>query len=78
MKFTTIRGESIRAEILSAIKLYYDKYGFSLSVRELGDMVGLKSTSTVHRNLEVLKQEGKINWNPLMPRSIVLKKEDIS
>lgn len=36
-------------------------------------MVGLKSSSTIHRNLEVLKEEGKISWNPSMPRTIVFK-----
>lgn len=70
-----IEGEARRKEIITAIKTYIDTHGYSPTVRELGEMVGLKSSSTIHRNLEVLKSEGKISWNPTMPRTIqVLKK----
>ena len=69
-----IRGEATRAELLTAIKMYYDKHGFSPTVRELGDMVGLKSTSTVQKHLKLLEKRGDIERNPSMPRTIVLKK----
>jgi repressor LexA len=59
-----------RAKILMAIQAYHEKHGFSPTVRELRDMVGLRSTATVHRYLGILKKEGKIDWNPEMARTI--------
>ena len=35
------------AQILEAIKSFYQENGFCPTVRQIGDMVGLKSTSTV-------------------------------
>jgi SOS-response transcriptional repressor LexA len=67
-----IQGINTRAKIVTSIKEYSEKHGFSPTVRELGDMVGLKSSSTVHRHLLSLKEEGKISWNPAMPRTIRL------
>ncbi len=64
------QGMATRIRILEAIKDYSEKNGFSITVREIGDMAGLKSSGAVHRNLEVLKKQGKIDWNPDMPRTI--------
>jgi repressor LexA len=66
------RGIITRMKIITSIYEYYEKHGFSPTVREISGMVGLKSSATVHRQLEKLKEEGKISWNPAMPRTIRL------
>ena len=54
------------------IQLYIKKNGFSPSVRELGTMMGLKSTSTVHNRLMKLEKCGKIRKVAESPRTIVM------
>lgn len=44
--------------------------GVPPSVREIGSVVGLKSTSSVQANLDVLEKEGFISRDPLLKRSI--------
>lgn len=64
------QGEITRENILLAIEKYTDKHGFSPTVREIGDLSGIKSTSTVHKHLEKLKLQGKVEWNPTQPRTL--------
>lgn len=59
-----------RGKILDTIINYIEENGFSPTVRELGELVGIKSTSTVHEHLKKLKEQGKIEWNPTQPRTI--------
>lgn len=44
--------------------------GVPPSVREIGAAVGLRSTSSVQSNLDTLEQEGYIQRDPLLKRSI--------
>ena len=53
-------GSGIRKKILEAIVGYIQEHGYSPTVREIGNMVGLKSTSTVHHHLTVMLDEGVI------------------
>lgn len=66
------RGIAIRNEILKAIVSYIQEHGYSPSVREIGEMVGLKSSSTIHHHLYVLSSEGKIetDCDAGVPRAI--------
>lgn len=43
------------AQILEAIKSFYQENGFCPTVRQIGDMVGLKSTSTVITHLKAME-----------------------
>ncbi len=62
-----------RAEnILKFIRDYIDQYHISPSVREICEGVGLASTSTIHRYLHQLEQDGKINMTIGQNRSIVI------
>lgn len=47
----TKHGIKKRAEIKQAIILYIEKHGYAPTIREIGDMVGLSSTSSVHNHL---------------------------
>ena len=64
-------------EILDYIILETQKKGYPPSVREIGEAVGLSSSSTVHAHLEKLQQLGYIRRDPTKPRAIeVLKPSD--
>ena len=60
------------AEIYKYIKEFLMKKGYPPSVREIGEKVGLSSSSTVHSYLHMLEDEGKIHRDPTKPRAIEL------
>lgn len=57
-------------EILNYIKKESMAKGYPPSVREICSAVGIKSTSTVHGNLEKLEKLGHIRRDPTKPRAI--------
>lgn len=59
-----------RRKILEFIKNEVDAKGYPPSVREIGDAVGLKSSSTVHGHLIKLEELGYIRRDPSKPRAI--------
>lgn len=56
--------------ILSYIKNEIKKKGYPPAVREIGDAVGLSSSSTVHSHLNQLENKGYIRRDPTKPRAI--------
>lgn len=61
-----------REHILSFIKEFVAKNGYSPSIREIMNAVGLRSTSTVHYHLQELERTGKINLQGGKNRAISL------
>ncbi|MBM4763874.1 transcriptional repressor LexA [Bacillus sp. B15-48] len=62
---------SIRQQdILNFIKDEVKKKGYPPSVREIGEAVGLASSSTVHGHLARLETKGLIRRDPTKPRAI--------
>lgn len=59
-----------QAAILSFIKREVKLRGYPPSVREIGDAIGVTSTSTVHSHLEKLEKRGLIRRDPTKPRAI--------
>lgn len=59
-------------EILEFIKREVQKRGYPPSVREIGQAVGLSSSSTVHGHLGKLEEKGYIRRDPTKPRAIEL------
>lgn len=57
-------------DILSFIKDEVKKKGYPPSVREIGEAVGLASSSTVHGHLARLESKGYIRRDPTKPRAI--------
>ncbi|KJS83380.1 MAG: hypothetical protein JM58_12740 [Peptococcaceae bacterium BICA1-8] len=57
-------------EILSFIKSELRSKGYPPSVREIGEAVGLNSSSTVHGHLLQLEKKGFIRRDPTKPRAI--------
>ncbi|KOY82819.1 transcriptional repressor LexA [Lysinibacillus sp. FSL H8-0500] len=73
MKKVTKRQE----DILAFIKEEVRTKGYPPSVREIGEAVGLASSSTVHGHLARLEQKGLIRRDPTKPRAIeILEPED--
>lgn len=56
--------------ILEFIKNEVRDKGYPPSVREIGEAVGLASSSTVHGHLERLEKKGLIRRDPTKPRAI--------
>ncbi|GGK12893.1 LexA repressor [Caldalkalibacillus thermarum] len=63
--------------ILDFIKKEVREKGYPPSVREIGEAVGLASSSTVHGHLARLEQKGYIRRNPTKPRAIEILDEDV-
>ena len=63
-------------EILDYIKKEILKRGFPPAVREIGEAVQLKSTSSVHAHLEALEKNGYIKKDATKPRAIEILDDD--
>ncbi|WP_163102236.1 transcriptional repressor LexA [Peribacillus alkalitolerans] len=64
-------------DILEFIKDEVRKKGYPPSVREIGEAVGLASSSTVHGHLARLESKGLIRRDPTKPRAIeILEMEE--
>jgi repressor LexA len=61
---------SRQQSILEFIKNEVKDKGYPPSVREIGEAVGLASSSTVHGHLDRLEKKGMIRRDPTKPRAI--------
>lgn len=57
--------------ILDTISDYRREHGYPPSVREIGERVGLSSSSTVQSHLRTLQRKGLIHRDPTKPRALV-------
>lgn len=57
-------------EVLEAINQYINKHNYPPAFRDIADMLGLKSSSTVSDLLHKLKNKGYISWEPTQPRTL--------
>src|SRR5271163_1949657 len=62
-----------RKQILDCIAGAVRDRGYPPSVREIGEAVGLTSSSTVHAHLAVLQREGYLRRDPTKPRAIEVR-----
>jgi repressor LexA len=63
-------------QVLDFIKAEIRRRGFPPTVRDIGDAVGLSSSSTVHAHLAALEAKGLIRRDPSKPRAVeVLDRE---
>ncbi|MZK53867.1 LexA family protein [Clostridium beijerinckii] len=63
-------------EIFNIIKNYIDKERISPTIREICEIAGLKSSSTVHSYLSRLEEKGYIYKLDNCPRSIRVKENN--
>ena len=59
--------------LLRCIVKYQKAHGFSPSVRDLCEMTGVRSTSTVHAQLKALEENGYIERMRECPRALCVK-----
>lgn len=59
-----------QSQILDFIRAQIHRRGFPPSVREIGEAVGLSSSSTVHSHLSALEHKGFIRRDPAKPRAL--------
>jgi len=62
-----------RREILDFIAAQIRERGYPPSVREIGEAVGLTSSSTVHTHLTTLQRQGYLRRDPTKPRAIEVR-----
>jgi repressor LexA len=70
-QFITARQERILAFIAQTVR----ERGYPPTVREIGDAVGLTSSSSVHSQLENLQRKGLLHRDPTKPRALGLAAE---
>lgn len=57
--------------ILDCIAAFTREHGYPPSVREIGERVGLSSSSTVQSHLKTLERRGYVKRDPTKPRALV-------
>lgn len=56
--------------IMDVIHAFTAERGYPPSVREIGERVGLSSSSTIHAHLKTLERRGLISRDPTKPRAL--------
>lgn len=69
---TKNHGKAVRENMLEVIISYIQEHGYPPTTREIGDLTGLKSTSSVQSHLTRMKNEGMIETDAqeYSPRAI--------
>ena len=57
-------------KVLEVIRDWVERFGYPPSVREIGDAVGLTSTSSVHHQLRTLGRKGYLRRDPHRTRAV--------
>lgn len=63
-------------EILIFVQRYADAHGYPPSVREIGQALGLTSSSTVHSHLSALEKKGYLRRDPSKPRALEVLRDE--
>ncbi len=64
-----------QSEILEFIREFYSEYGYSPTVREIGERFGMRSTNAVADHLTALERKGAIEREGRAARGIRLREE---
>ena len=62
--------------VLEVIRDWVERFGYPPSVREIGDAVGLTSTSSVHHQLRALERKGYLRRDPNRTRAVDVRSPD--
>ncbi|HEV3156743.1 MAG TPA: transcriptional repressor LexA [Candidatus Baltobacteraceae bacterium] len=65
-----------QSQILEVVRGFTREHGYPPSVREIGERVGLSSSSTVQSHLKALERCGLIRRDPTKPRALVSARRD--
>ena len=69
------RTSTKKHEIYDYLTSFIAEHGYSPSIREIGEAVGLKSTATVHYHLTAMQREGLIAFPEFKKRVITVPGE---
>lgn len=72
-EMTQMRGRDLtdrQRQVLEFIKAEIMRKGYPPTVRDIGEAVGLSSSSTVHSHLAALESKGLIRRDPTKPRAL--------
>lgn len=64
-------------EVLEATINYIEENGYVPSIKEIGNLVGLKSKSSVHGHLKSLEKKGYIERKEKSPRALKILKPGV-
>lgn len=67
-----------QGQILEVIRSWVNRLGYPPSVREIGDAVGLNSTSSVQHQLLALQRKGYLRRDPNRPRAVGVVPADVN
>lgn len=70
------QGERRRDEIEQFIVDYVGEHGYSPTISEIGEAIGVSSPNAVRNHLTKMEEAGRIKTTPRIARSIVLLDED--
>ncbi len=59
-------------EVFEAVRSHLAAHGYPPTVREIGEQLGLTSTSTVHAHLAAIERAGLLRRDPAKPRALTL------
>jgi len=62
-----------QTRILEVIRNFTEERGYPPSVREIGERVGLSSSSTVQSHLKTLEKRGLVHRDPTKPRALITR-----
>jgi repressor LexA len=62
--------------VLEVIRDWVERFGYPPSVREIGEAVGLQSTSSVAHQLRTLERKGYLRRDPNRPRAVGVRPPD--
>jgi repressor LexA len=75
-----VKGETMLSnreeQVLQVVRAGVARRGYPPSIREIGDAVGLKSTSSVAYHLKALQEKGYLYRDPGRPRTVELLSAD--
>lgn len=63
-------------DILTFVRRYTESHGYPPSVREIGQAMGLTSSSTVHSHLAALERKGYLRRDPSKPRALEILRDN--
>lgn len=61
-----------KSELVDSIKSFIEEHGYAPSYREMCEMVGISSTSTIQALLMSLQSEGVLDFERGKPRTVRL------
>lgn len=66
----SLPADPVRDAIVDYVSAFTATHGYSPSTREIGEWVGLRSTSTVQAHVDRLVDEGRLTHVPGVPRTL--------